>query len=277
MTDYRCAPLRTGQGHATARRARSALLPRRLLRAVAGVVLLVAGASLALPARAQSSTVNGTVALSSQLVDRGQAITRRTPVLQGAVSWTLPAGWSLGLSAGTEVRSPGRVVEALAQASRHWSLSDDWQMQAGLLYYRYPGSRRSRAYDRAETGLDWTYRDVLSLGLSAIYLFGTRQHQPRGAADLNLHWPLTRQLSLSAGAGVAQTLAQPYRRYRYGYDYPVRSKSRNELYGYGHLGLLWDHGPWRVEFDRLLGDRATRRQWDAMDASAWVATLSRSY
>ena len=115
-----------------------------------GFAALLVGACLAPALHAQSSAFSGAVALSSQLVDRGQAITRTTPILQGAASWTFPAGWSLGLSASTEVRSPGHVVAALAQASRHWSLAGDWQLQAGLLYYRYPGMGRSRGFDRAE-------------------------------------------------------------------------------------------------------------------------------
>ena len=79
-----------------------------------GFAALLVGACVAPALHAQSSTFSGAVALSSQLVDRGQAITRTTPILQGAASWTFPAGWSLGLSASTEVRSPGHVVAAAA-------------------------------------------------------------------------------------------------------------------------------------------------------------------
>jgi uncharacterized protein (TIGR02001 family) len=249
--------------------------------AVTGLATLLAGACLPPALHAQSTTFSGTVALSSQLVDRGQAMTRTTPILQGAASWTFPAGWSLGLSGSTEVRSPDHVVAALAQASRHWSLAGDWQLQAGLLYYRYPGTARSKAFDRAEATLSWSYRDVLTFGLSAIRVIGARGHQrPRGAADISLHWPLARQLFLSAGAGAAQSPIAPYNAYRYSREYdhagPHRRVSEG-IHTYGHVGLLWSHGPWQVELDRILSDPETRRQWDVMGASPWVATVSWSF
>jgi uncharacterized protein (TIGR02001 family) len=247
-----------------------------LRRAVLALASLL-GSGLPLALHAQSTAFNGTVALSSQLVDRGQAITGNTPVLQTAVAWTFPAGWSAGLSAGA-TSSPGRVVEALAQVSRHWAVSADWQLQASLLYYRYPGTGRAGASDRTETGLDWTYRDVLTLGVSAIYVLGPQGHRPRGAADLNLHWPLAGHFAFSAGAGVAQSLATPYRSYRGGYGYAGRYRRADTGLGsYGHVGLLWSKGPWRIEVDRLVADAAIRRQWDRLGASPWVATISRSF
>jgi uncharacterized protein (TIGR02001 family) len=271
MTDYRFPRAATCQPHRPAG-------GRRLDGGIRGGVLaaaLVVG-MLPLALHAQSATFNGTAALSSQLVDRGQAITGNTPVLQAAAAWTFPAGWSLGLSGGAATSSPGRVVEAMAQVSRHWPVSDDWQLQASLLYYRYPGTSRSGASDRTETGLDWTYRDVLTLGVSAIYVLGPRGHRPRGAADLNLHWPLAGHFAFSAGAGVAQSLATSYRPYRGGYARRYR-RGASGLGSYGHVGLLWSKGPWRIELDRLLADPAIRRQWDRVDASPWVATLSRSF
>jgi hypothetical protein len=262
--------------------ARSARPGHAVLRA--GFAALLVGACLAPPLHAQSTAFNGTAALSSQLVDRGQAMTSNTPILQGAASWTFPAGWSLGLSGSAEVRSPGRLVAALAQASRHWSLAGDWQMQANLLYYRYAGAARSRAFDRVETGLSWSYRDVLTLGLSAIHVVGSR-HRLRGAADISVHWPLARHFSLAAGAGIAQSPIAPYNAYGYGHagsheyghagSYSHRRSA--DFHSYGHVGLLWSRGPWRIELDRILADPETRWQWDAMGASPWVATVSRSF
>jgi uncharacterized protein (TIGR02001 family) len=252
-------------------------------------------ACLSMPLHAQSTTFNSTVALSSQLVDRGQAITGDKPILQGAASWTfptegtasqtLPSGWSLGLSGSTEVRSPNRLVEAMAQASRYWSLSSEWQMQVSLLYYRYPGSTGgSKAFDRAETGVNWSYRDVLTAGLSAIHVIGAKSRQLRGAADINLHWPLTQHFSLSAGAGITQSLAAPYSPYRHAYNgsyshaYASHADSaRANHYSYGHVGLSWSHGPWRIELDRIVAAPETQQQWANLDTSRWVATISRSF
>ena len=248
-------------------------------RARPGCMAVAVAACLFMPPlHAQSKNLDGEVALSSQLIDRGVAITPATPILQGAVSWTSPAGWSLGVSGSTEARSPGRVVEALAHASRYWSLSGDWQMQASVLYYRYPGSGGARAYDRAETGVNWTYRDVLSLGVSAIYVIGAKEHRPRVAADASFHWPLPGRFSLSAGAGAAEATIAPYSPYHHEYAGSYRYvHAGGGLHGYGHVGLSWSGGHWRMQLDRILADPATRQQWDVMGASPWVATISRSF
>jgi hypothetical protein len=246
-----------------------------LSRAQLGFMSVALAACLCTPLHAQSTTFGGAAALSSGLFDRGQAITGSTPILQGAVSLTSATGWSLGVSGSTELRSPGRLVEAVVQAARDWSLSSDWQMQASLLYYRYPGQNGSRASDRAEAGTTWTYRDVLTFGLSAIDVIGAKNHQPSGAADLSFHWPLVWHISLSAGVGVAQPILAPY--------IPSRGKENyydsdhSGLHGYGHAGLLWSNGPWRIELDHIMGDPATQRQWAALGASPWVATISRSF
>jgi hypothetical protein len=56
------------------------------------------------------------------------------------------------------------------------------------------------------------------------------------------------------------------------YSYPVRANH----YSYGHLGLLWSNGPWRIELDRIVAAPATQ-QWAKLNASPWVATISRSF
>lgn len=216
---------------------------------------------------AQSSGINGAVGLSSQLVDRGIAITQRTPTLQGALSWTSPTNWSFGVLAGAEVRSPDQVVEASAQVSRYWLLSGDWQIQANLLYYSYPDSRRARAFDRTETSVNWMFRDILTFGLSAIRVVGASR-QPRGAADLDFHWPLPWHFYLSAGAGVAQSLVATHASYNYG---------QSSVYRYGHAGLAWDDGHWRVELERITSDSHGSREWGNLNTSPWVATISRSF
>jgi uncharacterized protein (TIGR02001 family) len=251
------------------------LRPGRL-HAVAAALSMTAAVT---PLHAQTSSLNGTVALSSQLVDRGLAITPVTPFAQGAVSWASANGWVLGLSAGTQVRSTGHNSEALVQASHYWSLSDDWRMQAGLVYYNYPGNTRASAFNRTEASTSWMYRDVLTFGLSAICLTGSGSHQPRGAADVDVHWPLPAHFSISAGLGVAQPLSpaiyygvpQSARGYYEGHY--VYRRPRSSYYGYGQLGLAWTYGAWRVELDRVATDPSQR----GMAAAPWVATVSWSF
>jgi uncharacterized protein (TIGR02001 family) len=234
------------------------------------------GACLPWSTHAQSATFNGTVALSSQLVDRGIAITPDTAILQGAASVTLPSGWAFGASASTEVRDASPLAEAFVQASRYWRIAPDWQFEAGLVYYDYPG-RGGGAFNRAEGSVNWIYRDVLTFGASAIKPTGGTYRQWRGAADVDFHWPLPWNFSLSAGAGYAQAQVPYYRPYANGHggSYGYHGGDRVNSYGYGHLGLIWGQGPWRVEVDRVVTDPDMRRE--NLAASPWVATISFSF
>lgn len=249
-------------------------MPRRFLpydavRLVA--TLSVATAACAtVPAWAQSSDFSGVAALSSQLVDRGVAITTTTPTMQGAVTWTSPSGWSFGVAGGTEVKSPGEATEVLAQASRSWALSGDWQLHGGVSYYRYSRRDSDRIYDRSEADVSWIYRDVLTLGLSAVRVMGANDDRPRPALDIDVHWPLMWQLSLTAGAGAAYAVTVPYTRYGQAYGGVA-------FYHYGHAGLMWAHGAWRIEMERIGSDLDGRRAGHPPTMAPWVATISRSF
>lgn len=251
-------------------------------RSLLGLAMLALGMCLPWGLHAQSTGFRGTVALGSQLVDRGQAITADTPILQGAASWTSPAGWSLGLSAGTELRTPDHLAEASARVARYWPLSDAWQMQTDLLYYRYSGSARTHTLDRAEAGVHWMYRDVLTFGLSAVRALGARDRRLRGAADLDFQWPLPWHFYLSTGAGIAQAPAAPYRAYAlpqraYQYAGPYYEYEPPGSYRYGHVGLIWAMGNWRAELERMVTNPHMRRQHGVPGIAPWVATISWSF
>ncbi len=144
-------------------------------------------------------------------------------------------------------------------------------MQASLLYYHHAGIAHSMAYDHGEAGVNWIYRDVLTFGLSAVRIIGARDQQPRPAADIDFHWPLVEHVSFSAGAGIAHS---PPFRYEYNGHYHY---DQGTLYHYGHAGLLWSKGPWRVELDRVLTDLESRHSRGDMAAAPWLATISLSF
>lgn len=230
-------------------------------------VLFAALASL--PGAACADDWTATVAVSSQLVDRGIPISAPGPVAQGAVNWFSPSGWSFGASASYQTRPVGRVAETLLQGAKAWRIDDDWQVQASALYYRYPDNPAWRAFERVELGGTVIFRDVLTVGLSA----AERLHRggtPRGALDVGLRWPLGDRLSLAAGAGVARYLVAPYHYYD---GQRVGTGSAN--YAYGHAGLAWTDGAWRVEVLRVMADR-DRRPFER-EASPWLATVARSF
>ncbi len=223
-------------------------------------------ALLTSPNHARPADLGGQLALSSQLVERGIAITPPKPAVQGALSLTLPSGWSFGLSAAAEVRSPGHVSEAVARLSHSGMLSGDWQMQTNLLYYHYSGITRLNA---VEAGVGWVYRDILSVGLSGIYALGTDERRLRPALDTGFRWPLTHGLSFSAGAGFTRYVISRYREPGDAYH--------SAFYLYGNAGLQWSRGPWQAGLSRMFISPGARRQLDYLAASPWLATLSRAF
>lgn len=252
--------------------------PRITRRPGAVLWLAAVAAQACLPAVVNAqSRVDGRIALSSQLVDRGLAITRATPILQGAVSWASSSGWSLGAAGAVETRSPGTPVMALARASRAWAPSSEWQAQASLLYYDY---RVAAMPDRLDANLYFTYRDLLSFGVSAIRV--DNPQAPRrvtGAADATLSWPVSRHLSLAAGAGIGQATITTYGSRRPPYLYGAARAYRYDhvrSYAYGSLGLAWSDGAWRLQVDRNMNSLGDRRVYGAR-APGWVATLSRAF
>nr|WP_244672394.1 hypothetical protein [Xanthomonas sp. D-93] len=243
----------------------SARAARRSGRPGTWVAPAVALALAALHAPAATAgDIGGAAGISSQLVDRGIAVTRSTPTLQGALFWLPAPGWSLSGSASVALDAPGTVLMSSLGLSRSWTLSDSWQLQAEALLYRYPGARANRLFNRDEVSLGWSYRDRLSLSLAAFRMPDSGlQQRWYGALDLTAHQPLSGPLSLSAGIGVSQ--APPA---LYGLEYVAH-------YRYGHAGLIWNAGRWSLEVDRVFSNARTgyadRGLWP------WVASVSRSF
>jgi hypothetical protein len=235
---------------------------------LAGRTFIIAALSafLLIPAYARAGELTGEVSLSSQLVDRGLGITPATPALQGAVAWTTPSDWSLGLSGGVELRSPGHLAASVARVAHAWTLSENWRIQADMVYYHYDGRLHANVY---EPGVYWLYRDILTFGLSGVYIVGADKNKLHPAADLNFHWPLAGGFSISGGVGITRYAApygpRPSDGYHTGY------------YRYGQAGLLWNHGAWQVELDRVAIDPDSRRYLGRIAASSWLATISRSF
>lgn len=240
--------------------------PARSRSRAGRVIAALLAACLLAPAHSRAGPWNGEVSLASQLLDRGLAITPATPVLQGAVAWTTPSGWSLGLSGGIELGSPDHLAAAAVRVAHAWSLSENWRMQAGVVYYRYAGRIDADVY---EPGVYWLYRDVLTFGVAGVHLAGAGGRKLHPAADLNFHWPLGGAFSFAGGIGIARYAAPDryLRNERYGTGY----------YRYGQAGLFWRQGAWQVELDRVVVDPHARRYLQGLVASPWLVTISRSF
>lgn len=203
----------------------------------------------------------GQLTAASELTDRGLLIGPRRPQLQAAVTAVHDQRWALSLSAGAPVGSlnQGRL---LARIGRYERLSDDWQLDAGLAYYAYPGDAEAGNGDRWELQLGTGFRDVLSLDLSAMHYpaWPGRRAGLQWALDLGLRWPLGAGWSATASLGHADLPAVPQWRYRY-----------------GGLGLAWQGPAWRVALNRLGSDATARRVMGLAGQSRWSATVVRPF
>jgi hypothetical protein len=221
----------------------------------AAALALVAGTAAAQPLQWQ-----GELALASELTDRGLSVFPRRPALQAAAQ-VARGRWSLAAAASTDLAGRGEH-RVLARVSHYRSLSDDWQLDAGLGWYGYPGDSRARAYDRTEAGIGLGFRDVLSLNLTGIDYpaWPGRRAGLQWALEAGLRWPLGDAWSFTASIGQADLPPQPGRRYRY-----------------GGIGLAWQQGDWGVELNRLGADRTARHLTGEAARARWSALLLKSF
>ncbi|HSW04323.1 hypothetical protein [Aquabacterium sp.] len=203
----------------------------------------------------------GELAAATELTDRGLTVGPRKPLVQGQLAAYLAGNWTVSVAASLQGGST-RDSRLLARLGRSWTLSNDWQAEAGLGYYAYPGDPVSRNFDRVEAGASAGFRDLVSLGVTALHYpaWPGRRAGLHWALDLGLRWPLGEAWSLTASLGRA--------------DLPQDSRQH---YGYGGLGLAWQQGPWRAEVNRLAAD-AKARYWMGDGAQArWSAMIARNF
>ena len=107
---------------------------------------------------------------------------------------------------------------------------------------------------RGSTGL---YRDILTFGLSAIYASSARGITGCVPPPISIstgHWRGHFSFPPVQVSPNSHRIPHGYRSYRYDHN-------RGTLYDYGHAGLMWGNGPWRMELDRIMADPGTQRQW----------------
>ncbi|WP_374569153.1 hypothetical protein [Ideonella sp.] len=184
-------------------------------------------------ASAQTWAVHGEASLASDLTERGVSQWPQQAAAQALVGVSDGTRWSATLALSAPL-DHARDYQAVARGSAYWSASENWQWQAHVGAYAYPGGGYYRFYDRIEAGVGASYRDLWSLDLSAAQLSEDASHT-YPAIDLGLRWPLTEQWVLAAGIGRAELMWWP-----------------DLWYTYADLGLVWQAGPWRAAL-RYLG------------------------
>lgn len=218
-----------------------------------GLTLLAAG-----PSNAQALQWTGQLAGATELSDRGLVIGPRRPTVQASLTGTLDRRWALGLSASAPL-GYGRQGRLLGQLSHYTPLSDDWQLEAGLGYYGYPGDADAGRGDRFELTAGASWRDLFSGNLTALHYpaWPGRRAGLQWALDLAGRWPLAGGWSATFSLGRADLPMLPDRRY-----------------SYAGLGLAWQVEAWRFELNRLGSSAAARVVLGATARPRWSASTS---
>ena len=202
---------------------------------LAGVTALLCSSA----ASAQSLTLNGEASLASDLTERGVSYWPLQAAAQGLLALSDGAHWSATLTLSAPLEHV-HDYQAVLRGSVYWNASENWQLQARLGAYAYPGGGYYRFYNRTELGLGASYRDLWSLDLSAAQLDEGDSHL-YPAIDLGLHWPLTEQWSLAAGLGRTEMFWWP-----------------GVWYTYADAGVVWQSGPWRAALRYLHASDSAR-------------------
>ena len=169
--------------------------------------------------------VSGSVAALSDYRFRGISQSDNNPALQAALAFDHTTG--LFASAFASSVDFGGVsdanVETVLAAGYAARLHPDLSWEAGIVYYRYPGSRAGRETDYTEGFAGVTWRNVNARFLCHAALF--RRWRSALYAELNATFALNERLAVTAHAGFARiTGLQPGRREHQHLD---RSASRD--------------------------------------------------
>lgn len=231
---------------------------RRQAAVAAGLGLLAGGPAQALDTQLQ-------LAAASRLTERGLIVGRERPVLQLQLGVASAGGSSAELAWAAQAGSlrDARLVARLGQA---FTIDNDWQADAALAYYGYPGRGDSR-YDRIDLAVGLRWRDLFSLGLS-----GQRYRDSADggdgtlpwALDLGARWPLAAlgpRWSLQGTLGQASVPRWP-----------------RERYGYGSLGLAWQHEQGGgLSLSRIAASPAARRRLGDSARSHWSLAWTQAF
>lgn len=270
--------------HCTVHRSRLGLAPRRgmSVRGPAGVAAerLLALALPAAMALAAPATWAGDwqwqLAAASRPTERGLIIGRERGVAQWALAWRSAEGSVAELALASQ-GGPLRDARLGVRVAQGLVIDDDWQAEAGLGYYGYPGQadrghetpydgrpawRYGRRYDRLDLTLALRWRDLLSLAVS-----GQRYHAaPDGplpwALDLGGRWPLSADgaWSLVGTLGRAEVPRWPGRHYTH-----------------GSVGLAWQQGSRGLTLARMHAGEPARALLGARARGHWTLSWAQDF
>jgi uncharacterized protein (TIGR02001 family) len=214
---------------------------------------------------AAAQSVQESLILTSDYLERGVSKSADQPALQGDVSVTGAAGWIAGLfvSSTQYETTQARDAELDLYAGYGRTITENWHARVLIGAYWYPWNADGSGYDYAEVACELAYRDWLSL--RATYSpKAPRVVLPEGlvsvaasSAQVSVQQPLGRGLFASAGTGYAH----------YG--------GVNSLdYSYFSAGVDYERSPLSVSLYYVGTSAAAKALYDnGSGGGRWVGTL----
>ena len=238
--------------------------------------------------------LTGSLSLLSDYRFRGISQTWQGAAVQGGVELALPQGWYLGTSlsnVSTNSYGLGQGLEHDIYGGWRGEVAPGWQLDAGLLHYRYPGARLAtdsgggKRFDTTEAYLGATHGGFSAKWSVALTpYFGLRESTggsayasaltPAGSSrgsqylDLNYQHPLGDWATLGLHGGY--TYVRNYSEVSYA-DWRVS------------LGKTW--GAWTASLayagtsadERYYSAVSSQGQWRSLGRSGWVLGLSAGF
>jgi uncharacterized protein (TIGR02001 family) len=204
-----CGSMAPRRWHCLAPGAIAALAPFEQRRACAAATTadlrtclrsLVFAAALLLAGQVDAQ-VSASVAALSDYRFRGISQSDRKPALQASLAFDHATGlFASAFASSVDLGSVSNAnVETVLAAGYAASLRPDLSWEAGVAYYRYPGSRAARETDYIEVFAGVTWRDVNArLYVAPDYFGGGRREM---YAELNATFALSERFAVSAHAG----------------------------------------------------------------------------
>jgi uncharacterized protein (TIGR02001 family) len=235
-----------------------------------GIHCLVSCALFAPLARAAAPQWGGSVAISSNHLQRGVSHSSNDPALSAEGHVQLGNGLFAAVWASTSRLRPVDTATAEISATLGFAgtVTENWSGRVSVTHYESPWSSRPSPYRYDEFTADLNYRDRLFLAAS--YSPNTSRYAPGFGLTL-------RRGASAVEASYQQTIRGPVRGF-IGVGYYYLDQLFNDGYGYASLGASITRQHWQLDTSYVMPDATARRlSYPGMASRRILATLAYNF
>jgi uncharacterized protein (TIGR02001 family) len=235
-----------------------------------GIHCLVSCALFAPLARAAAPQWGGSVAISSNYLQRGVSHSSNDPALSAEGHVQLANGLFAAVWASTSrLRSVDTTTpDVSATLGVAGTLAENWSGRVSVTHYESPWSSHPSSYRYDEFTADLNYRDRLFLAAS--YSPNTSRYAP----GFGLAW----RRSASAFEATYQQAIRGSIRGFVGIGYYSLDQLFNDGYGYASLGASFSRQHWQMDMSYVMPDTTARRlSYPGLASRRILATLAYNF